>query len=336
MKFFFNLLIGALLMACSSETVLDEPPTETTNDIVDNHRVSQTEAVEIACDFMKSLDLSQERLYSLPEVSFVVDEKRSRGVSVLPDTLAYVINYPDNKGFVIVCADTKGKSILAFSETGTFSFENEIVMESFVSNIKPYVEKRDTMGIDTGLQLEMGFKQVEPKIKTILDQRSPFDKYVIEEHPGCPVGCVAVGTALIMSHCEAEVEFNGHKYCFPSIVEAIYNKQQPFDRKLRTNGLYPSISYEDAIDQMALLLNEIGKEIDMSYTLDASWANTSTAANLLRNLGYEFSSETAMYVQGYDEMTEYIIDDNILLTSGSLHCWVIDGVYYKFKFRKLS
>lgn len=328
LKFFLYIIIGAFMAACSNDAIMDDSVDEFILSTSECHRISQLKAVEIANNFIASIDKSTERQPTC-DVTYVLNEKSSRGLVSFPDTLAYVINYPDNKGFVIVCADNKMNPILAFSESGSFSFENDAVMETFVDNIASYIEKGDTMEIDTGLQLEFGFKQVAPKIKTILDQESPFDKYVIVDNPGCPVGCVAVATALIMSHCESEVVFNGHHYIFPSIVEAIYNHQQPFGRNLATHGLYSEISYENAIDEMAFLLYEIGKNIGMEYAPGESSAYTSKAADLLKELGYEFSSGQLYNNGNYDWLTDYLIEDNIILTSGSGHAWVIDGVYYK-------
>lgn len=327
--FLLTMLIGIMLVACSDELNIDAPTAESINNVVDNHRISNDKAVEIANNFISGIDMSDERKLHMSTINCVVTEQVSRGKTTSPDTLAYVINYPDDNGFVIVCADDRKNPILAFSETGSFSFENEAVMENFIANLKPYVEKVDTFDIDYGLLLEDGFKQVPPKIKTILDQRSPFDKYVIEENPGCPVGCVAVASALIMSHCESELEFNGHRYVFPSIVEAIYNYQQPFDKKLATHGLYSEISYDEAIDEMAFLLYEIGKEVKMQYHTNASGAYEEDAVSMLIKSGYDLRPDSIDFDDNVNQLTDCLINDNLALTFGTGHCWVIDGVYYK-------
>lgn len=58
---------------------------------------------------------------------------RSNSIS---DTLAYIINYPEDKGFVIVAADRKVYPILAYSDEGFFTLENEISKDCFIDGIE--------------------------------------------------------------------------------------------------------------------------------------------------------------------------------------------------------
>lgn len=57
---------------------------------------------------------------------FVLSNKKSttRSASV-SDTLAYIINYPNEEGFTIVSTSRKIFPVLGFSEKGHFSIDNE-------------------------------------------------------------------------------------------------------------------------------------------------------------------------------------------------------------------
>lgn len=142
-----------------------------------------------------------------------MNEHLTRGSANLSDTLAYVVNYPKNGGFVIVASSNRVYPVLAFSDDGNFSFENEISKTNFIENIGAYLEEADEEASYVVSENDFdGCYVVAPTVKTSLSQRSPWNKFVIEEHPGCPVGCVAVAAAQVMSHSKRTLSYHGVSY----------------------------------------------------------------------------------------------------------------------------
>lgn len=91
--------------------------------------------------------------------------------------------------------------VLGFSDTGHFDLENEIAKVNFVDKIGAYIDDNEDKGITYEVKAEDfdGCYAASPSIMSSIGQGEPWDKYVIEEHPGCPVGCVAVATALFLA-----------------------------------------------------------------------------------------------------------------------------------------
>lgn len=338
MRFFklvLTLIIGAFAIACSNEEVVEI--VDLGNSTMTTSRwISQSKAILIGERFMSNLNPSRKSNFRKPDdIQYVLRNSVSRSSSDLPDTLAYILNYPQNSGFVIVSGLNRGKQILAFSETGSFSMENETVQNNFIDKIeaysiiagdRPILKDSSEMVDDTMLE----YFKISPKIKMTLYYYEPWDKYVSIDHPGCPVGCVAIASGLLMSHCKHLLTFKDNLYIFPSIVEAIYKQQNPSGGNLSTHGMYASMDYETAVDKMATLLYDIGKEIDMKYTPGSSGANTSRAINLLKSLGYEV--EARQDYHGGQNVTKFLKDSNILYVEGvdkEYHAWIIDGGYYK-------
>ncbi|MCM1521624.1 MAG: C10 family peptidase [Muribaculaceae bacterium] len=337
-KFIIMLIMALLATACTSDenpeiVNLEKPSLGLVQDM------SQSRAVRIGDRFMSGLKKSRSGDYSNPEIQYVFKSDKSRSTDILPDTLAYILNYPMDKGFVVVSGVESDNPILAFSDEGSFSFENESAKENFIDKIQDYSSiiiddkpiRKDTMSISEGLWADDGCVRVGPKLKITLYYYDPWDKFVKIDNPGCPVGCVAIATGLIMSHCKATANLRGVVYPFPSIVEAIYHKQRPDGGILRTHSMFPSKTYEEAEDDMAMLLYDIGKEVGMKYTSGKSSAYTYKAIDLMKSMGYEVGSNH-IYKKTMEELMDFIRDNYLVYVEGhdeDGHAWVIDGGYYK-------
>lgn len=331
-------IVVMVFTACSS---MDAPQFEnaaSNNADASTHTISQEQAIEIA-DLVLDKPASRSTDSSIPEVQYVVSDKASRSSQTSADTLAYVINYPDNAGFVIVSADNRVYPVLGFSDTGYFSFENEIATANFISRIEPYIEQADD---SNSFQVDSsdfsGCVIVMPQIKFSLGQRSPWDKYVIESNPNCPVGCVAVATALVMSHTCDELLYHGVNYPMASIKSAIdlgqsgtqSNSIQNSHRKIGLDPpQLPVYTYEQAVDSMAKILYWIGKDLNMKYTDSVSTAYSYHAYTLCESLGFSIP----LGYQNFDinEVVKYLKDDHIIYIHGRAinpgvgHAWISDG-----------
>jgi len=339
---FFSL--GALLASCSSEDFLQM----TDNARIDSnvsHSISLTEALEIS-DKVLGLSNSTRNIEKVsPSVQYVMNEHLTRGSANLSDTLAYVINYPEDGGFVIVASSDNVYPVLGFSDTGNFSFDNEIAEANFIANIGAYLEEADTDASYTVNENDFdGCYIVSPTVKTSLSQRSPWNKFVIEEHPGCPVGCVAVAVAQVISHSKRTLLYHGVTYQLKSIITAIdkgsdddssdTSESKAARRIINTITpvTLPTYSYEQAVDSMAKLLYWIGKDVDMEYSTSGSGAYSYDAYTLCDSLGFNIPSGYSDF--DIKKITQYLRDSCIVYMRGrdddrnAGHAWISDGCRY--------
>ena len=202
MKHYFFILISMLFFMCSC-SVEDTLCQESKSDI-QKYFISKEAALDIA-DKVLGTHVSNRSVSGNPCVEYVTRNNEfshsTRSLTDISDTLAYVINYPNESGFVIVSSSSHVYPVLAYSNEGNFSFSNDVSKINFIDNIGAYLEEADiNASYSVGDNDIDGCYIISPMVKTCLNQRSPWNKYVIEEHPGCPVGCVAVATALVMTH----------------------------------------------------------------------------------------------------------------------------------------
>lgn len=331
------MILVIMLSGCSSDLddlIVPGSKTETTTSGI-RSKVSKTDAIAIAEKVLKK-DRTRSGILNIPKFEYVMGGINTRSTST-SDTLAYILNYPDNGGFVIVSTDRRVYPVLAFAHEGQFTLDNENARVNFIDRIGTYIEEtpEDTL-YDVG---DSDFKtcyDIHPIVGYSLDQRAPWDKYVIQEHPGCPVGCVAVATALVMSYSKSQISYHNSLYYLKSIITAI-NKgpdSTPANLPKRIEGgIYnPTYTYEQAVDSMARLLYWIGKDVDMSYGSKGSGAKSEDAYELCKSLSYSIPSG---YVTTFDikKVAQYIIDNHIIyiggndINGGGGHAWVIDGCY---------
>lgn len=325
-----------LLQGCASD--LDYSPNlvddSAGNANVSERMISETRAIEIANGVVDSGE-TRSWTRSVKDIEYVCRKEGTRSIDCVSDTLAYVINYENNEGFAIISADNSVFPILAYSHDGNFSFDNEIAMDNFVSNIEAYIDSNaGTNIIDPKLKDYMEYYNVEPKIKCTIGQRSPWDKYVIEEHPGCPVGCVAVATALTLSHAKSYLFYHGEDFYFSSIVKALYeeqvdkgNTEASQDGTVKKDPIY---DYKTAADRMAKFLYWIGKDLNMSYNPGGSSAFSCDVYTLFEELGISIPSGNCRYNQS--KIIRYLQNDCIVFMDGCSpdnyadgHSWVCDG-----------
>lgn len=335
-----TILMGFILLlsGCSNDLEdLISPENNTTPSAVISRKVSKGDALVIAEKVLKK-NRTREAIFNLPTFEYVIGGKNTRSSSA-NDTLAYVLNYPDNAGFVIVSADRKVYPVLAFSDEGNFSFDNEIAKANFIDRIGAYIEtaESDSTLYDVSDDDFDSCYATNPMINISLGQESPWDKYVIQEHPDCLIGCVAVATALVMSHSKNQMYYHNSIVHLKSIITAIEKGRPdisvvgPKQIPESNTSNQPVYFYEQAVDSMAKLLYLIGKDVHMNYGPEGSWASSWAAYNLLKSLN--FSIPTGFVDFDIDQVALYLKDNHIIYLRGSApdaggHAWVSDGCHY--------
>lgn len=340
MKKILLFFIGmTLLSSCTDSTLEKIVENEKETKALSVHKISKSEALEIANTVLGNPVMTKGRL-SFPKFDYVLKEKTKSNTS-LQDTVAYIINYPDNNGFVIVSGDNRVYPVLAFSETGTFSSENEIAQKNFIDGIEYYLENNSDSDVSytvDGTSFDSCYA-VSPFVSTGLHQGNPYNKYVVEEYPNCPAGCVAVATALVMTYSESDLEYHDEEFYFEAMNTAIINGPDAAEAKSMSKlspvvpivPILPTITYtyEEAVDLMAKLLYWIGKDVNMSYKTTGSGASSYDAFELIKSLGFELMSDYETF--NIDDISWYLKDGCIVylrgrdLTKDVGHAWISDG-----------
>ena len=299
------------------------------------NKITEADALDIAGKiFHKTRSIED---YS---IEYVLNDNSPKTRSIaLPDTLAYILNFGNDNGFAVIATDNRVYPLLAFSESGHFEYEgneNDPVYVNFISKISDYISgigmNNNDIPIPTDtLQLQPMDKKTLLKTKN-WSQRHPYDKYVIIEHPGCPVGCVAVAAGQIMANCKDEFVYHDSIFEFKALIEAMDT--------INYNSTESNYTYDTAVDKIAFFLYLLCKDLDMQYSPLVSTAYSIDAFNLLKRLGFTVNEET--YYSSYfdvEKITQLIDGNNLIYVDGRAignssdgHAWVVDGYCYNWEY----
>ena len=379
------LLVSVLLMnvlsGCKDDIeeneALDSVKQESVEDLnlralySENHVISVSEASEIALkapeifagEFTRAGDQTPRVIESVGVYGRTNSSLRSANTN--EDTLLYVFNFEDNRGFAIVAADDRiPTQLLAYVDEGVL--ENEVEnpgLQYALEQMQDYVEfsidyfenKKDslltvaeknsfmvdaktaeTRAIYTGTAYQLlSESTIGPLLNVTWNQDYPYNMYVEKSCANdgynggkAYAGCVATATAQVMSYWKYPSRVNQHIMDWNSMCS--------------TTEIAPSNK-----SYIARLMSEIGQEVNMDYGCDGSGAKTSDAYNLLGRLGYikAFSKGfNSTDVRNAMELRRPLLASGCATkkTTGKLwwkkthysdcHAWVIDGcktLHYK-------
>ncbi len=153
-----------LMVSCTS----DEPVPTTTQECISNVpinsiRISTTQAIKIANEAASVYTTENSRSARfVNESSDIVAITKNWGRSAATDTLIYIVNYTDNKGFAVISAINIEPRILAVIDKGTFDLNNPTNnpgFNLFINCAKDYI---------ADLSLELRYDTTRVKDPTII------------------------------------------------------------------------------------------------------------------------------------------------------------------------
>ncbi len=340
-------IIAIIAVGCSNIQDIEHPNQNIEKCNKHLPSLSATEATEIA-----ELILNKTRTRTIknlkPTIEYVVNATSTTRSDSNVDTLAYVLNYPDDAGFAIIASSKNVYPILAFSPYGNFSFNNEGAINNFINNLNNYIKNADYSTEYTITEESLdGCYSISPQFQTSLSQDAPWNKYVTKGYPGCKVGCVAVATALTMANSRLTIKYHDKIYYLNAIMKAIHSHQQgqlsenSTKKIVGVNPTQPTYTYEQAEDIMAALLYQLGLDMGMKYGKNASSTNSINAYNLCLSLNLPVIPNdkynpitTTLPSFDYTTVMQLIRDNHIIYLRGVAdfsatgHAWVGDGGYF--------
>lgn len=297
--------------------------------------------------------------------SEILSETRAEESAGVPDSLLYLVNFDDDKGFAVLSASRKlSEDIYCVTEAGSLSVEDlsaaaarmsadtrtrseyadssdnivscgkdfvpqliagAVILES-VYNVKP----EEDSSIDTRVFVPIDGPKYGPFLKTKWGQRKKHkeDSYLFNRYTPnhAPAGCVAIATAQIMEYWKHPSNpVFWEKSCDWDGMETVYNYQ--------TVGENEDTTY---YDQVACFVRSIGKHDSCRIKYgdsenDGSGGVAEGAQRALQKYGYRDVDKHL----GFGSKNQGIADKCIrggrpvfLAGKGNgAHAWVIDGLW---------
>lgn len=336
------LTVAIVMSGCTSEDLLNEslmPVSGQEYRSVDS-RIDPAQAVLIADSIMR-MGWPESRCMALSRFDYVTSCPKGRSVNA--DTLAYIINYGDGDGFVVVSADNRVEPVLAYSHNNNFSLDNQLAKTQFLDRIDNYISAARTVSAPVKAPVDPAYVyQMEPITKIMLGQREPFNKYA-NEGVGCStlIGCVGIATAYMMTYSRDSVRYDDEIYHLKSIRRGYSMAPQ----KVRPGGNFgfisanePLYNREQAEDYMYKMLYSVCVKVKTKFygtedNTNGSFASSYDArAFLLNTLKLEVTSFLAFDAS---DIIDLLSDKNIVYISGRHinpefggHAWTCDGYQY--------
>lgn len=199
--------------------------------------------------------------------------------SVNASTKAYYVFNDEKDGFVIISGDDAVSTpVLGYSFTG--HFDADAIPEGLRELLNDYERQISAMSADdysaTTSKVKSSFVG-EKKIETAKwNQDSPYNKYC---PAGCPTGCVATATAIVMRHYSWPNQGRGsNSYVLSSTGETL---SADFSKSYYEWDRMPTGNTGDSYEGVARLMSDIGIAVEMQYSRNASSASMSSARQAL-------------------------------------------------------
>lgn len=248
----------------------------------------------------------------------------------IPDTLLYLINYNENKGFALLGADKRLQEIYAISDEGELNFSDtidniglKIFFDMTRENIYRVLNVATPNKDITGLFGHQTILKIESRVEPYLwpevrkwNQNYPYNKYCYtKEGQQAAVGCVAVAVLQIMSFYNCPEKLDGERLSWRTMKKGTSN------------------------DAVAKLMRKLGNSdlLDMLYGTKESSAKFINTTRTFLQMGYK---DVVGYTNCFDD---YLVRNWLkgneqdlgmkygpVLMSGADrnaggHSWVIDG-----------
>lgn len=254
------------------------------------------------------------------------ENTQSTGSSIdssLPDTIMYIVNFEENKGFALVAADKRIGDVIALIDTGHLTPEERIenpgfrifldLLQSYCSRkVRENSVRTMTRSGESGYGEWEEIGRVNSFVLTNWYQTTPFnDQCPTINGQHCLAGCGAIAAAQIMAYHRMPLSHNDYYFLWDDINPGT-------DVPLTNAGE----------ESAATLVHRIGVMQNMNYGLNGSGTTFQCIVNSFEDMGYQYDISSTSY-DIYDIIDE--LDDHypILITAYDLyvggHVWVLDG-----------
>ena len=277
------------------------------------------------------------------------DVKLIKTLKYKEDPTLYIFDYQQNNGFIVVSADDRVVPLLGYSETNDIDPDNlSPELEYWLGEYSRQIEyMRETGMTSTRAGIDLPeWESVEPLLKTMWDQESPYNDLcpVLSEKNSqgvlqtakAPTGCVATSMSQIMKYYNWPAQGKGSiSYKYNQTEYSLDFSQITFDWSNMLDS-YRKGSYNSVqANAVATLMKAAGYSVEMQYGLDGSGAYSSLITNALINYfsydpgiryyyrtWYHYSDWCKMIYDNLKEGSPVIYNGS---GSGGSHSFIFDG-----------
>lgn len=387
MKNFCFLFIILFIVACSDD-VLDNPGVDIESKSYQgkSHKISERQAINnIMAHFalLQSDARSRGESVSTPEVQdvrvlrsadFGIDSIKCRNLydetdsmycnfsnndKVYVDTLFYIVNFENNKGWAVLAADDRTDPIYAIIDEGNFNIDSlrEEPNDGFLcfldnsvnSMLKDVSKSLKSPGIhhyywhtNPGAILgdfvdyaENKLERIEPLLVTRWGQGSPYNLYCPNN---CPTGCTVTAVAQILSYYQT-IDHVAWQYKNDK-GETQIDWTNVIDECRMYNGELFTSKYSR---QIAHLMRYLGISFNAKYNNDETSVDKEKPIQWLNYFGEikasklgdfkaskvkeAIKSGNLVYARGNSKRKQFL---GITFGYGGGHAWVCDGYIYQY------
>lgn len=344
MVFFLPML---LLYGCVNNSIVDY--------MLEKSSTAPTKTVvgEFNAVMLANKILHRTRSLNTVNIQYVIAQsKRTRVDNELNDTLAYIINYADSKGFAVIANDRRVYPILAFSEEGELSTDNKIVKQNFLDLIEPYMQHAIAKAPPVNDDPIIGNWQIsgDSVIKLKMGQQSPYNMIVRNKCAGPYVGCGPLTAAMLGCYAVDSLYYNGYFYNFKNITNRIIigptiDYDYDYDRIIRSSysmddntRTWPD-TYNGSIAAINQLLYDLGKDTHSDYQTDGTSTRSDSVRFVLDSIGFQVSKiydsydesrivsmlqrSWLLYIEGTNPGNDKTESSTKIIYG---HAWAIDGL----------
>lgn len=334
------LLLLALYSCADTETSMIENAVSDNNSKELSMKRSCKEALEVAQNSLSLIDNGNTRSESsnrtidtISGVKYITNVNNS-GINSVIDTLMYVFNYANNKGFAIVSASKKTEGLIAITEKGYYDPAVVTQIPGFniyINLAKKYIieaqsKEMPQRAVDHPfIRDSIGYREgftVGPYIDVNWGQTLPEGEFC--SNGVC--GCTNTAIAQIMSHYE-----------YPASINLTYLEQTPTQSqslnwllmKLHQTGhclgVCPTPTTHSSISH---LLRELGHRNNSSYCneLHMTFTSDGIVPTTMSGLGFQtgiWSNFDFSFIQ------EELDEEHLFMICGTSnngrHAWTLDG-----------
>lgn len=233
----------------------------------------------------------------------------------------YVYNRGTNGGFVIISAEDRTRTVLAYADRGHFDATN--MPENLRTWLNIYsrdiaraaaLPARNKQSRRAVKDATLSFQPVAPLVPSRWGQDDPYNRLCPEiEGQRCPTGCVATAASQLMFTHQWPAQGKGsHSYGWvraegDTVTLSVDFSQQTYDWSLM-DAVYDSLSEPDHQAEVAKLMYHCGVACDMGYGVGGSGA---PSVVMLMKLIENFSYDKGIRVLMKDYMGEAAFLDSV-------------------------
>ena len=331
MKKLLFIILSAIFFSCSMEDV----PKEISKMEQAGNKIQPEDAVKKACEYMNRI-FPQTRGENRSDYSIIslqkVTTRSPQSNQEYPDTLYYVINFTDEKGFAIMGADNRLPDLLAISDTGNLNLQDTVFNKGLASFISGYVQSDLFVPTLPGMTIQPFLFVGPPMLSSSVrkwSQREPFNKFCPTDSLGnhLSTGCTPLAVGQIMSFFEYPNSYNDTTFNWTEIKKG--TDDNGVARLLAflgdKNNLASNYTTKGTSTEVVNLKRTFNN-FDYDFTSGAQILNKKFPYELLNSILCLDAHPLLLYGIGSKIDIE---DNNKTDTVHSVHTWVADGCMTK-------